>query len=199
MSGVDAASLHRNIVLPVGHVLGITGVHKDHSKPMLLEDLISRDPINTGGFHRDAGDTALNLKFAPTHGPRFLMGFPTIPRPPINERPLPSVCDDSTGSFYRAQAGSNPGRFSMMSRSSLRMRTSRRSRSFSWARLRSSFDTASVSQCAVIHLFSVDMPTTRSSAICLRVSPLVSAIRHPVAFCHCDLIIGQSACAEQRT
>ena len=67
--------------------------------------------------------------------------------------------------------------FFRMSRSSLRMRTSRRSRSFSWARLKSSFDTTSVSRCAVIYLFSVDIPTPRSSATCLRVSPLVSAIR----------------------
>ena len=61
--------------------------------------------------------------------------------------------------------------------SSLRMRFSRRSRSFSWARLKSSFDMMSVSRCAVIHLFSVDIPTPRSSATCFRVSPLVSAIR----------------------
>ena len=67
--------------------------------------------------------------------------------------------------------------FFRMSRSSLRMRFSRRSRSFSWARPKSSFDTTSVSRCAVIHLFSVDIPTPRSSATCLRVSPLVSAIR----------------------
>src|SRR6056297_2941071 len=44
-------------------------------------------------------------------------------------------------------------------------------------RLRSSFDTTSISRFAVIHLFSVDMPTPRSSATCLRVSPLVNAIR----------------------
>src|SRR5680860_320217 len=67
--------------------------------------------------------------------------------------------------------------FFRMSRSSLRMRTSRRSRSFSWASPKSSFDTTSVSRCAVIHLFSVDMPTDKSSATCLRVSPLVSAMR----------------------
>ena len=67
--------------------------------------------------------------------------------------------------------------FFRISLSSLRSRISRRSRSFSLARLRSSFDTTSVSQCAVIHLFSVDIPTPRSSATCLRVNPLVSAIR----------------------
>lgn len=33
------------------------------------------------------------------------------------------------------------------------------------------------SGCAVIHLFSVDIPTPRSSATCLRVSPLVSVMR----------------------
>ena len=61
--------------------------------------------------------------------------------------------------------------------SSLRSRTSRRSRSFSLARSKSSFETTSVSRCTVIHWFSVDMPTPRSSATCLPVSPLVSAIR----------------------
>ena len=67
--------------------------------------------------------------------------------------------------------------FFKISRSSLRMRFSRRSRSFSSARSKSSFDTTSVSLCDVIHLFSVDMPIPKSSATCLRVSPLVSAIR----------------------
>ena len=61
--------------------------------------------------------------------------------------------------------------------SSLRMWFSRRSRSISLLRLRSFFETTSVSWCAVIHLFNVDTPTPRSSATCLRVSPLVSAIR----------------------
>ena len=61
--------------------------------------------------------------------------------------------------------------------SSLRSRISRRSRSFSFARSSSSYDTTSISRYTVIHLFSVDMPTPRSSATCLRVSPLVSAIR----------------------
>ena len=67
--------------------------------------------------------------------------------------------------------------FFRISLSSLRMRFSRRSRSFSWVRLKSSFDIMSVSRCAVIHLFSIDMPAPRSSATCFRVSPLVSAIR----------------------
>src|SRR5690554_3598730 len=64
-----------------------------------------------------------------------------------------------------------------MSLSSLRMRFSRRSRSFSRASSRSSGDTTSVSRCAVTHLFSVESPTPKSSATCRRVSPLVSAIR----------------------
>ena len=61
--------------------------------------------------------------------------------------------------------------------STLRMRFSRRSRSFSWATLKSSFDIMSVFQCEVIRLFSADIPTPRSSATCFRVSPPVSAIR----------------------
>ncbi len=61
--------------------------------------------------------------------------------------------------------------------SSLIMRFSRRSQSFSWARLKSSFDIMSVFRCEVIRLFSADIPTPRSSATCFRVSPPVSAIR----------------------
>ena len=57
------------------------------------------------------------------------------------------------------------------------MRFSRRSRSFYWARLKSSFDVKAVFRCVVIHLFSVDMPTSGSSVTCFRVSPPVSAIR----------------------
>ena len=41
----------------------------------------------------------------------------------------------------------------------------------------SSLETKSVSRCAVIHLFNVNIPTPRSSATCLRVSPLFSAMR----------------------
>ena len=66
--------------------------------------------------------------------------------------------------------------FFKISRSSLRIRFSRRRQSFSWVSPKSFFDTTSVSRCAVIHLFSVDIPTPRSSATYLRVSPLVSAI-----------------------
>ena len=67
--------------------------------------------------------------------------------------------------------------FFNISLSSLRMRFSRRSRSFSRARSRSSDDTTSVSRCAVTHLFSVDFPTPRSSATRCRERPLVRAIR----------------------
>jgi hypothetical protein len=62
-------------------------------------------------------------------------------------------------------------------RSSLRMGFSRRSRSLTWMRLKSSFDTTSVSRCDVIRFFNADIPTPRYSATCLRVSPLVNAIR----------------------
>ena len=55
--------------------------------------------------------------------------------------------------------------FFKISLSSLRMRFSRRSRSFSWARLKSSFETTSVSGYVVIHLFSVDTPTPPSRDI----------------------------------
>jgi hypothetical protein len=75
------------------------------------------------------------------------------------------------------RAGSRPERFFRMSRSSLRIQFSRRSRSFSWASPKSPFDTTSVSRCEAIHLFSDDITTPKSSATCLRVSPLVSAIR----------------------
>ena len=67
--------------------------------------------------------------------------------------------------------------FFRISISSRGMRFSRRRRSFSSASSRSLGGTTSVSRCAVIHLFSVYIPTPRSSAICLRESPPVSAIR----------------------
>ena len=71
----------------------------------------------------------------------------------------------------------NRGACLRMPLSSRSMRLSRRSRSLSSARWRSSCDTTSVSRCAVIHLFSVDIPAPRSSAICLRESPLACAMR----------------------
>jgi len=77
------------------------------------------------------------------------------------------------GGFAPVPRSRKPGSLTLDEREEI----SRRSRSFSWARLKSSFDTTSVSRYAVIHLFSVDIPTPRSSATCLRVSPLVSAIR----------------------
>lgn len=64
-----------------------------------------------------------------------------------------------------------------MSLSSFRIRFSLRSRSFSPARSRSLSDTISLSRCAVTPLFSAESPTPKSDATCLRVSPLVSAIR----------------------
>jgi hypothetical protein len=88
--------------------------------------------------------------------------------------------------FWRVK---NTVAFSRISLSSLRMpplthasmccrsRVSRAEADHSLGRGSSSFDTTSEPLYAVIHLFSVDMPTPRSSATCLRVSPLVSAIR----------------------
>jgi len=52
--------------------------------------------------------------FSSSHQPMghvFFTGFPTEAGPPISERPLPSVYDDSTECFYRAQAGPNPEQF----------------------------------------------------------------------------------------
>ena len=37
------------------HVLGVTRIDQDDLKSVLLEDLVSRDPIDTRGFHRDTG------------------------------------------------------------------------------------------------------------------------------------------------
>ena len=44
------------------------------------------------------------LKSASAHVPRFLTGSD----PPISDRQLPSGDNDSTGCFYRAQAGCGP-------------------------------------------------------------------------------------------
>ncbi len=54
--------------------------------------------------------------------------------------------------------------FFRMSLSSFRIRTPRRSRSFSRARSRSSAETTPVPRCALTHLFRVEKPTPRSSA-----------------------------------
>ena len=94
---------------------------------------------------------------------------------PIGREAAPVFFDKPKSHCFRL--AKNTVAFLRISLSSLRMRFSRRSRSFYWARSKSSFDIMSVSQFVVIHLFSVDMPTPRSSATCLRVSPLVSTIR----------------------
>ena len=61
--------------------------------------------------------------------------------------------------------------------SSFRLRTSRRSRTFSRARSRSLAETTSVPRCTLNHLFEVDKPPPRSSARWRRESPRVSAMR----------------------
>jgi hypothetical protein len=43
------------------HVLGVTRIDQNDLKSVLLEDLIGRDPIDTGGFHRDADGRAFDL------------------------------------------------------------------------------------------------------------------------------------------
>ena len=94
---------------------------------------------------------------------------------PIGREAAPVFFDKPKSHCFRP--AKNWVAFFKISLSSLRSRISRRSRSLSWARSKSSFDTTSVSRYAMIHLFSFDMPTPRSSATCLRVSPLDSAIR----------------------
>lgn len=64
-----------------------------------------------------------------------------------------------------------------MSRSSLRTPFSRRNRSVSRVRSKSSFETTSISRYSAVHLFNVDILIPRPEATCLRVRPLVSAIR----------------------
>ncbi|PIL19687.1 hypothetical protein P775_13410 [Puniceibacterium antarcticum] len=48
--------------LPTRYVFGVTGVYKYHLKPMMFEYLKCWNPIDTGRFHRDAGDT---VRFKP--------------------------------------------------------------------------------------------------------------------------------------
>ena len=106
--------------------------------------------------------------------------------------------------FHCFRPAKNWVAFLRVSLSSLRGPTSRRSRSLSLARSKSSFETTSVSRCTVIHLFSVDMPTPRSSATCLRVSPLVRAIRtascqnSSVRFGHIVHLLCCSKCYQRR-
>ena len=45
-----------DISLPPRHVFGVAGVHDDHIEPVPIENLVGRNPIDPGGFHRHAGD-----------------------------------------------------------------------------------------------------------------------------------------------
>ena len=36
-----------------GHVLGIAGIDKEHSKATGVEKLVDRNPVDAGHFHRD--------------------------------------------------------------------------------------------------------------------------------------------------
>jgi hypothetical protein len=67
--------------------------------------------------------------------------------------------------------------FFNISLASVRRRTSLRSRSFSLARSISEAGGRSSGRDCCIHFDSVEKPTPKSDATCLRVSPLVSAMR----------------------
>ena len=41
-----------------GYVLGVTSIHQDDAEAVLLQHFIGRNPVNTGGFHRHAGNAA---------------------------------------------------------------------------------------------------------------------------------------------
>src|SRR4051812_32743269 len=47
-----------DISLAPRHVLGVTRIDQDNLEPALLENLVRRDPIDPGGFHRNTGHTA---------------------------------------------------------------------------------------------------------------------------------------------
>src|SRR5262249_62278304 len=47
-----------NIGLPARDVLYVTRVDKHHVEAPRFEDLVERDPVNPGGFHRYGGDAA---------------------------------------------------------------------------------------------------------------------------------------------
>ena len=47
-----------DIGLASRHVLGVTRIDQNDLKPALLENLVGRDPIDPGGFHRDTGHAA---------------------------------------------------------------------------------------------------------------------------------------------
>ena len=43
-----------DIALAAGHVLEMPGVDEQHLEAARLEDLVDRDPVDAGGFHRHA-------------------------------------------------------------------------------------------------------------------------------------------------
>jgi hypothetical protein len=47
-----------DIALPGRDVLDVPRVDEHHVEPAGLQDLVERDPVDPGGFHRDAGDAA---------------------------------------------------------------------------------------------------------------------------------------------
>ena len=47
-----------DIGLAPRHVLCVTRIDQNDMEPMLLKNLVSRNPVNPGGFHRHTGDAA---------------------------------------------------------------------------------------------------------------------------------------------
>ena len=48
-----------NVALAPAHVVHVTGVDQQHFEAALLEDLVERDPVDPGRFHRYRLDPAL--------------------------------------------------------------------------------------------------------------------------------------------
>ena len=48
-----------NVALAPAHVVHVAGVDQHHLKAALLEDLVERDPVDPGRFHRHGLDPAL--------------------------------------------------------------------------------------------------------------------------------------------
>ena len=104
--------------------------------------------------------------------PRCHLEHPAQPfnRPDV----LPSVNEGEPHHFWLAK---NAVAFFNISRSSFRMRFSRRSCSTSFKRSADGKSDRSSVRCVAIHLPSVESPMPKSAATCLRESPLLSASR----------------------
>ena len=48
----------RDVTFPARDILHVAGIHEEDGEATCVEDLVERDPVHPGGFHRDTGHAA---------------------------------------------------------------------------------------------------------------------------------------------